>query len=161
MGELDKDNKNTGKKLQGGVVMKTIDTLDFNLRDLVPSLNLKPSSTHTKGKLLTASAKKTLEAEQFIAAHIALISDLKNQIKESTDHTNGALYLLFKKHNKIVDSCQEQIVLSSSLINCYFNVSKHSESSSREITLLLNNLIFESISAFNGCKAHLKKFFVG
>jgi len=150
-----------GAKTTGhGVGMKTIDISDFNLRSPVQSLNLKPSSIYAKGKLLTASAEKTLEAEQFIAAHQALIADLKNQIKESTDHTNAALSALFKNHNKIVDSCQEQIILSSSLINCYFKVNRCSKSPSTEIALILNNLVLKSISVFNGCKEYLKKYLV-
>lgn len=144
-----------------GIVMKTISTSDLNLQNIVRSFNLEPTSIYIKGKLLTAKAEKTLEAKRFIAIHQNLIADLKSQIKESTDNTNAALHLLFKNHNKIVDSCQEQIILSSSLINCYSNVSSCSKGSSTEIGLILSNLILKSISVFNGCKAHSKKYFVG
>jgi hypothetical protein len=139
-----------------GVGMKTMDTSDVNLRSIVQSFNLRSSFIHTKGKLPIEGAKKTLGAKHFIEAHQALICDLKNQIKESTNQTNAALHLLFKDHNKIVDSCQEQIILSSSLINCYDKVSKHSKSPSTEMTSLLNSLISVSISAFKDCKQYFK-----
>jgi hypothetical protein len=144
------------KTTEYGVGMNNMDTSDINLQGLVQSFNLRSSFIHTKGKPPIEGAKKTFEAKHFIAAHQALISDLKNQIKESTDQTNVALYLLFKDHNKIVDSCQEQIILSSSLINCYDKVSKHSKSPSTEMTSLLNSLISVSISAFKDCKQYFK-----